>query len=269
MESKVETITPEHAAFLLEGNTENRRVRRVVVTRYAHDMREGNWMVTGQPIILNGDRLLDGQHRLMACVEAGVPFETMVVTGVDSSVMPNIDKGTPRRLSDTLRWQGANNATNVSTVARRICALLAGISLRETNSINAMSTSDFLDTYATYEEEIQSAYLIGRRIADATGRPVSEVAVAALWVMLNIGPDDRDQLEAFCSQLADGVGMLEGSSVLALRRWMQSSVNQRRRLRPDEMLIAFVKSWNAHLTGQTMKLVKVHPAEPLPEVLQP
>jgi hypothetical protein len=69
----LEMITPDMAADLLAVNVSNRNVRQRRVDQYARDMQVGRWQPTGEPITISDTgKLLNGQHRLMAVVQAGV-----------------------------------------------------------------------------------------------------------------------------------------------------------------------------------------------------
>lgn len=104
--TKTETITPEKAAELLKSkNDENRPIRKRSVDRLAAEMRTGKWTLTHQGIAFGADgSLMDGQHRLAACVESGVPFETNVsryCTEEDTEkARPAIDAGNVRDAAD-------------------------------------------------------------------------------------------------------------------------------------------------------------------------
>jgi hypothetical protein len=57
------------------------------VDRYAEEMRLGVWALNGKSLIFDSNgRLLNGQHRLTACAQSGVPLVTLVVRGVNPSV---------------------------------------------------------------------------------------------------------------------------------------------------------------------------------------
>lgn len=46
-------------------------------------MSEGKWHLNGEAIIINDKGLTDnGYHRLAACIQAGVPFQTVLIEGV-------------------------------------------------------------------------------------------------------------------------------------------------------------------------------------------
>jgi len=97
-------ITPELAAKFLERNKVNRPVRPLRVLLLAENIRNGEWITTHQGIAFdrNGN-LIDGQHRLLAMIQSGVPCMTFVTTGCDPKSYSVIDIGSKRTFSDSLR----------------------------------------------------------------------------------------------------------------------------------------------------------------------
>src|SRR4051794_4301498 len=69
-------ITPELArAILTDLNKGTRTKKPEEIRRYANDMKDGRWVMTGESIKFGTDGLLkDGQNRLSACVQANVSF---------------------------------------------------------------------------------------------------------------------------------------------------------------------------------------------------
>ena len=122
LDIKLETVTPERAAVLLKGNTHNRSVNANYVQTLAREMTEGRWKVNGDSIRMNGSTLIDGQHRLTACILSGQSFDTLVLTGLESDVFDTIDNGRKRTAGDVLSITGEKNATTMaaalSVVAR-------------------------------------------------------------------------------------------------------------------------------------------------------
>jgi len=76
-------VTPELAAELLANPEDrNRPMKTTVVAKYKRRLAQKLWRLTGEPILLSlRGGLLDGQHRLTACVESGVPFLTVILWG--------------------------------------------------------------------------------------------------------------------------------------------------------------------------------------------
>lgn len=110
--TQTETITPEQAKEMLaHRNAHNRPLRRRTVERYVAMMRAGKWRLTHQGIAFGPEgELLDGQHRLAACAESGVPMEIDVTRFVDKEraqeAREAIDTSPGRSASDQLVFTG-------------------------------------------------------------------------------------------------------------------------------------------------------------------
>jgi hypothetical protein len=77
-------ISPQAAENIIKAlNIGNRRVRRVLVEYLKAQIRNGEWQEDHpQKIIFSAKpRLIDGQHRLIAIVEAGIEVVAGVVLG--------------------------------------------------------------------------------------------------------------------------------------------------------------------------------------------
>jgi len=100
-------FTPEVAAEYLERNTKNRPISKGHVKHFVHVMRHGDMMLNGEAIIVDiHGTVLNGQHRLTACVESGLSFDCLVVFGIDPGAFKTIDGGKKRKTSDALAIQG-------------------------------------------------------------------------------------------------------------------------------------------------------------------
>ena len=118
----VETVTPELAAEWLEANPRNRKINQRHVSALAVEIRAGRWLVTGEAIKLTADgQLLDGQHRLWAVLEAGMPIRTMVVRGIQSEAQLVMDTGAARKPGQGLGLLGYANA-NATAAALSVLA---------------------------------------------------------------------------------------------------------------------------------------------------
>lgn len=128
IKSRVMEITPQMATAWLEKMGDiNRPVSQGNVDFLAAQMRAGEWKVNGEAIVRDEDeRVIDGQHRLWACVQADKPFTTLVVTGVKRSAFPTFDSGKGRNAADALhiaRIDGGN--------ANRLAAALSWVTFWE------------------------------------------------------------------------------------------------------------------------------------------
>jgi hypothetical protein len=264
--AQVEWITPQRAEQLLQRNSNNRSVRARNVAKLAKDMKNGSFPFTGETVKISPEgKVLDGQHRLLACVQAGVSFHTLVAYNVPEDAMPMIDKGVSRRFDDTLGWKGVPNRRDAAAVTRRMALLVDGITLRDTNTLALYTDQQLVDVYDSLADQIQVAVQRGGTVSNAIGRSTTGWAVPLCWLALN---SDDDSVAEFTDLLVSGASLSEGSPILALRNWTTRGLAQRKTLRPDEMLIGVVKSYNAWLSGHELKLIRVNPTETVPEVVR-
>ncbi len=176
----IETITPDAAAELLGLNLTNRLLRNHKVIAYAEDMLHGRWQLTGEPIIVNGTTLLNGQHRLHACVRAGVPFTTAVFRGADSDIYRVIDSGLPRLPADVLRHDGHPNPNLVAATGRLVLGYRTG-TLTDTNRLAITASRLALQEEAADHRELyHSATCLGSNARKDGFNPSAVAAFSAL-----------------------------------------------------------------------------------------
>lgn len=96
-------VTPKLAKEMLTKNR-NREIRPHRVQEFAGMIKDGKFRLTHHGIAFNEDgALIDGQHRLMAVMQAGIPIEVQVShygDDVDDWGYIPVDGSQPRNLSD-------------------------------------------------------------------------------------------------------------------------------------------------------------------------
>src|SRR5581483_9332729 len=128
------TIVPEMAKEILANHAtmveirraqqagqtgQNRGIRQRDVDKYARDMRAYDWRRNGETLKWSwAGTWLDGQHRLLSCIDAATPFEVIVVFGVDPEDQATMDTGIKRQVHDQLHMNGEANANNLASIAR-------------------------------------------------------------------------------------------------------------------------------------------------------
>jgi len=114
-------FTPELSAYILEKyNAGNRPKRTKNIQLWAEAMRNDAWGLTGQTLIFSRKpyRLLDGQHRLLACITAGVPFRSFAVFNISPDQFSLIDSGARRNNADVLSIAGAKDPATMAAALR-------------------------------------------------------------------------------------------------------------------------------------------------------
>lgn len=116
---KVVVITPDDAMGLLESNQQNRPLDHQHVMRLARQMTDGKWKFNGDTIKISvGRDILDGQHRLWACVESKIEIETIVVYDIEPDAFSTIDTLRKTRSgADILSLMGADRHRKATATA--------------------------------------------------------------------------------------------------------------------------------------------------------
>jgi hypothetical protein len=128
-------VTPEQAHQWLanaeQAGFNNRTLKSGAVKKYAHEIANGNWKDTFDPIHLCVENKLvfpiNGQHRLRAIIEADTAINLLVVSGVDRNAFKYYDQGQARDLaqimaiaskeSGGLKWKAP---LDQATIARKL-----------------------------------------------------------------------------------------------------------------------------------------------------
>src|SRR5947208_3113792 len=100
--SRVIEFSPKLAEYVLTKlNLSNRPLKPAKIKKYAADLSEGLWGLTGDTIKFGTDGLLkDGQNRLSASMRAGKTMSSHVVFGIDPRLFSRMDIGKNRTGGD-------------------------------------------------------------------------------------------------------------------------------------------------------------------------
>jgi hypothetical protein len=238
MTTEVTLVTPLVAEQWLNTNKQNRRLRPSLVAQYAQAMEAGEWKVNGEAIVFGASgRLLDGQHRLSACMHTGKPFASVVVRGVDDTAFDTIDQGLKRQPGDIIdiRYGGAKYP-NVTAHAAR---LLAGYeSNKLERSISRVTPVQMLAMVEKYPEVIEAGN-VGHRV-----HRLLPAGVAAFMYTLMVRIDRKDA-DVFFEHLRSGQNLSEDDPVLRYRnRLIDDRWDKTHHIANVEKIRAGFNAWN-------------------------
>lgn len=240
MKMATETITPAQAKKYLQHNTENRAVRHAWVKRLAGMITRGEWKLTHQGIAFAKDgRLIDGQHRLLAIIEANKSAEMLVAREIDEAAYRHIDGGAPRKVADKLKF------CEDPAVNRAVAAIVSMRAKITVVSREAPTIDQIEDEFLSYD----AAYLaVGKawtkRIAKITRAEVG----AALVSYAAAHPDHADE---FTNQLISGEQLYRGHPAYMLREGLiQGRIGEGRPL--TETYYKCIAAMKAHLGKKIM-----------------
>jgi len=241
------TITPELARDLLANNPVNRNVRKNLVARYAADIREGRWVYNGSTIIVGkSGRLLDGQHRLNAVVEADLPIEVELIEGMDEDVFVTIDTGAARTAGDVFHIKGYPNASNLASIARAAVIYLRG----GPGGLRRAVSNPELEAFVAKHERLQD---VTRQALRARG-VVSPGAIGSVIFLATATQNYAPQMFAFVDGVTLGEGLTAGDARLVLRNELLAFAQRRKGgIQKDFAMTAIAFAWNSYITETPIK----------------
>jgi hypothetical protein len=269
--SRVENVTPEMAEkWLEERNTNNRKLSEPLKDRtveaYARDMRANRWHLTGDAIKFDTDKvLLDGQHRLWACVIAEQAFETLVAYNVDPDARIVIDTGKKRTLGHYLQMGGEASANQLAAIVN-LCFRWDAGNINGDGTIKGargrlVVTHEDALTWLEQNEGARDSVGFGRMFQ----RDVKFGATSAGAAHLINSRVDAEAADEFWTLAASGEGLESGSSVLALRRWAVNVATARARsagqIGTELALVYCLKAMQLWRAGRSVRVLHVKAGE--------
>mgnify|MGYP003646291955 CR=1 FL=1 len=247
-------ITPIMAdSILTRSNINNRRVNDRRVAEYSESMLNGDWVFNGDSIrfAANGN-LLDGQHRLLACIKSNTAHTFLVVSNMAEKIGLTIDSGKNRNGGDALVFQAglAPRISSAINVALKLYNaynrgyLLSGSSQRLTN----------VEVVRHYNENKDLVDFCSTWIQDNMKRqgcllPMGEL----LALMMVFYPIDADDCFTFFNMVFAGIGINENCTQLVLRDFLIDCKSGARRSNSTQKLHTIVKAWNSVRRGRNIK----------------
>lgn len=264
----IETITPDVAIAMLERNVKNRNLNHKT-NKYKGAMERGEWLLNGETIVFDNDgNLLDGQHRLDACVSSGVPFTTVVVRGIHSKAQETMDMGRKRSVSDFLKMRGVPEYREAATVGKALFKKDAYGVEYSWNSSNtyaptAQQELDFFEK--NYETRIKPIVRKSKQITDKYKGVGVSCFAAVFDEFRNVGAED---FERFYGMLMGKYAPTKTVSLLVLKL-MENSLSTKKL--PTEYIAAYIiKAWNCYIEGTELQYLRYQPGgarpEPFPEI---
>lgn len=247
--ARVYTFTPELAEHILKArNGANRKPNQRKVDEYVFAMKTKRWPVTGSTIVFSKSGwLLDGQHRLLACVRSKVPLTTFAAFNISDGSFAMIDIGRKRSNVDAFTIQRVPHAGIASSAARWVMIhekdpLNRGITFTNDELYNYFKAS--LDT-PLFHSAVASAIAIEKAGRDRTtgGSRRNYLPAGSLAAYLMIfSRINRKHAQQFADQLLNNRG--HGRAYIsAIKDRMDANGG---RLHETVRNALLVQAWNAY-----------------------
>jgi hypothetical protein len=271
-DAEIALITPEDARIILEAwNDRNRPVDAGKVRLYSARMTANRWAYTGEPIIFSPRRLIDGQHRLLACIDSGVPIKVLVVYNAPDESFPFIDVGKARTASDIF---AINGVPNYALMAATIPLVIGYEAERFDAAIRQGSTASVkvLDHEELYREFVKRPNLAESTWVSNVFKK-EQLAPPSVMVAFHYlcAQKSRETADSFFRRVGDGVGFASNRDpAYKLRAKLienqKSIATSATKLSRKAIGAMTVKAWNAVRQRRAPQL-DVQAGEPFPVII--
>lgn len=236
-----EEIAPTDAHKYLAHNAGNRKIVQSHIDMITRDINEGNWRFNGTPVCFaHTGRLMNGQHRLYACIEAGQPIECTVVRGLAEEAFHTYDVQVRRR-----SFLGPQSGTGEASDERVLTAAAKLVWKEERGGADTYalkpSTSNILDVLKRHPK-LAGCVLYGRR--------VSHLGQASLMTYIAyhvLSSAHKKLAEEFLEKLETGADISSGSPLLKLRNKLLSIRGSATVTHRTDVLRELLAGWESFL----------------------
>jgi hypothetical protein len=228
----IESIDPERAEAYLALNRGNRNIVQSHVAALARDIANGHWMFNAQPICFSrAGRLLNGQHRLSAVLEAGLPIEVMVMHGLPEEAFQTYDKQAKKAPAVEELFEDFGDKSLISATA----VLLWRRELKPAGEPNARPTATEVRDVIKAHPDLMRLRGFARKMV-RYGR-----SSAMIYAAYRIQRDDPTLGEVFLERLETAANLPAGHLILRLRDRLLDLRKADQNAQIDEVLAAWEK----------------------------
>lgn len=263
MQITKETITVKKAMEYIKRNINNRPLSRPWVEELSEIITAGEFKMNGDAIRFNsnGD-LIDGQHRLHACILSGIPIETYVVRGLEHAAFDTIDQGKRRKSSDILARQGEKQYTALAAAVKAVHEIQNNYAITHKKAFRPSILQKTLAECDGIREVVDECLQMMR-----TNKARSLINPGVACAMMYLTRKSNRQLaDLFWSRVYGGESLTKSMPEYLLRQRLTENATSVARLPRDAMVALVIKAWNAVKTGQSVKCLKWNSNEEFPMV---
>jgi hypothetical protein len=256
-------VTAEQARQFMHRNLPNNRpVNEKRVKDYKRDMANGKWHKNGETMKFSKEGfLIDGQHRCMASMEAGVGFWSWIAYGVDKDAFITIDRGQSRSAGQQIHLMtGISDYNAVAATIGHLYRFKDGIMLNDSLRPTSSEIEELLRSSPGITDSVAAAKAVIKRF------PAGPTPLVAICHYL-FTRQDATMAELFFESLASGASLREVDPVYQLRnRIIAARTHKSVHIAPYELMALFFKAWRAEKEQTTMRVLRWSIAESFPNI---
>jgi hypothetical protein len=257
------------AEAVLGYNTGNRRIARRKLERLAGQLTRGEFVNTGEPIIMSREGVLnDGQHRLQAIVDSDAEIDLDVRFGVPRHAFTKTDTGAARTGADILSIRGIAHGAQVAQTVRLLLLYERGLpeSIRDFVSNDQVNVA--FDRWNDLPEAVEM-------VQDRSFPKGIRSTPLTATVFLANRSNGKQRLETWLDTLSSGLTSNKDDPAYQLRERLMRAPEAALGSREVQLerFALMVKSWNLYKKGESVPMREFRwkasgrGAEPFPTVI--
>lgn len=212
--TRARQILDEHNRRIESGEFVQRHISQNVVDQYATSLKLGQWSLNGESIKFDkSGNLIDGQHRLWACVKAQTSLPVFVVSDLPVTkdgikTIDTIDSGKKRTVADALKLEGISSVLQVTAACRTIAIIAAQ---RMEQKITATQCKGILTIYDVNLRQIMT-------VMHHSNKHIKSFIIGPLSMYREF---NRQGADDFALALFTLEGLAKGSPILGLIKYFE------------------------------------------------
>lgn len=263
MKTVVVVITPEKAQKMLEKNTSNRPVSPSNLKFLCQQLRNDKWMLNGESVKLSKtSKILDGQHRLMACVKENKSFETLLTTGINEESMHTMDTGKNRSASDvlSLTYGGKYNALTSSIIRFVIYFNYGKYSINSgAKNLDIADNTDILRFVELHPDIFDFASMINSFFYKSDKVLTKQLVGGIWWILSKQKGAPKEVISKFFNQILFGDNLDRDSPVFLFRKRLIEIKMKTAVYKPTmkQLIWTTFKVWNYYNSGKKVNRLRL------------
>lgn len=255
-------VTPPMAQVMLGANTRNRKPRASDIADYGSAMKGKTWQLTHQPVAfdVNGV-LLDGQQRLGAIMESGVPADLFIFCGMPPESFEVVDTHRKRTASDMLYVDGEVQTARLAAVCRLVHVFDTDPQGDWRNRVGNPIISRTLKANPEIRQAINRAHPIAK--ATRGNHTALSAGVYLLWRAMSA---EHPKVVEFLEGVETGANMDTSDPRMRFQRSTLTAVDRKVTRDSRRQLALWLKSWRAYALGRRVDVLVWRKDERMPGV---
>jgi hypothetical protein len=230
-----------------------RSIKQNKLEQLCRDLRAEHFMLNAATIVLDdAGNLLDGHHRLQACVKTGEPFRALVARDVPSRALYTIDTGTARSLADTLKLQGFRDTTCLAATISLIWSykITGGTEAPSKKKPSVQEAMDLIHAHP----DIPDSMLVCKGMEKVGTR--SHMAFLH-WLAKD---DEVESVSEFVNDVITGERLGKENPAFVIReRFIKDKQHPTKKIASVTKLALLIKAWNTYRAGEACSKLQWRP----------